>query len=304
MKTKKNFKLITPADKTGLLFVLPFIIGFIWFFALPLLDSLEYTFNIVKVADNESGLEMTFVGLENYKKALQGDAAFLKGLIAQCSSMLVKVLVIMFMSMFCAMLLNDKFPGRLLFRTCLFLPVIFSADIVMRFMSQSGNTNKLNTNDNAFVMMSGNQMTGFVNEIINSFGFLSQYIKEFTKYAGSFFTLVWSMGIQVIIFIIGLKSIPAYLYEVADMEGATKWETFWKITFPLLTPSILLCFVYTIVDHFNSYNNPVIVMIRETLLDGGNFHYSSTQSWFYALIVFAFVLVAYGVLAKRIVRLD
>ena len=171
-------------------------------------------------------------------------------------------------------------------------------------MSESGNTNKLNTNDNSFIMLSGNQMTGFVNEIINSFGFLTKYIKEFTKYAGSFFTLVWSMGIQVIIFIIGLKSIPAYLYEVADMEGATKWETFWKITFPLLTPSVLLCFIYTIIQHFNSYNNKIIVMIRANLLEGGNFHYSSTQSWLYAVIVFAFVLLAYGILAKRIVRLD
>ena len=300
MRIKKKFKLITPADKTGLLFVLPFIIGFIWFFALPLLDSLEYTFNIVKLGTN--GLEMTPVGFENYQKALQGDAAFLKGLIAQCSTMLVKVLVIMFMSMFCALLLNDKFPGRLLFRTCLFLPVIFSADIIMKFMGDSGNTNKLNTNDNAFVMLSGNQMTGFVNEIIDSFGFLSPYIREFTKYAGSFFTLVWGMGIQVIIFIIGLKSIPAYLYEVADMEGATKWETFWKITFPLLTPSILLCFVYTIIDHFNSYNNSIIVMIRENMQ--GTLHYACTQSWFYSLVVFAFVLVAYAILAKRIVRLD
>ena len=119
----------------------------------------------------------------------------------------------------------------------------------------------------------------------------------------TFFNLVWDMGIQIIIFIIGLKSIPPYLYEVANMEGATKWETFWKITFPLLTPSILLCFVYTIVDHFNSYRNAIIVMIRNTL-GGGNFHYSSTQSWIYALIVFAFAILAYAVLAKRIVRLD
>ncbi len=301
MRKDKKLKLITPADKTGWLFVLPFVIGFIWFFALPLIDSLRYTFNIVKVG--EGGLELTPVGWDNYKQALTEDAKFFKGLIEQCSSMIVKVLVVMFMSLFCALLLNDKFPGRLLFRTCLFLPVIFSADIVMQFMSQSGNTNKLNTTDNAFVMLSGDQMTGFVKEIIESFGFLSKYIKEFTKYAGSFFTLVWSMGIQVIIFIIGLKSIPAYLYEVADMEGATKWETFWKITFPLLTPSILLCFVYTIIDHFNSYNNAIIVMIRDTL-NGGNFHYSSTQSWLYAIIVFAFAALSYGVLAKRIVRLD
>ncbi len=300
MRKNKRLKLITPADKTGWLFVLPFVIGVIWFFALPLLDSLQYTFNTVKVG--AGGLELTPVGWDNYIKALQGDAAFLKGLISQCSSMLVKVLVIMFMSVFCALLLNDKFPGRLLFRTCLFLPVIFAADIIMEVLSDAGKINELSHLDSSYVLMSS-EMTGFVKEIIESFGFLSKYIKEFTKYAGSFFTLVWGMGIQVIIFIIGLKSIPAYLYEVADMEGATKWETFWKITFPLLTPSILLCFVYTIIDHFNSYRNTIIEMIR-TNLEAGTIHYASTQSWFYALIVFFCVLVAYGILAKRIVRLD
>ena len=152
MRKNKRLKLITPADKTGWLFVLPFVIGVIWFFALPLLDSLRYTFNTVKVG--AGGLELTPVGWANYIKALTGDAAFLKGLISQCSSMLVKVLVIMFMSMFCALLLNDKFPGRLLFRTCLFLPVIFAADIIMEVLSDAGKVNELNNLDSSYVLMS------------------------------------------------------------------------------------------------------------------------------------------------------
>ena len=174
MRKGKKLKLITPADKTGWLFVLPFAIGFIWFFALPLLDSLQYTFNIVKVG--KDGMDLTFVGWDNYKTALQGDRGFYMGLIEQCTSMIVKVLVIMFMSMFCALLLNDKFPGRLLFRACLFLPVIFAADIIMEMLYGAGQVNEMSKMDSSYVLVS-TEMTGFVKEIIESFGFLSKYIK-------------------------------------------------------------------------------------------------------------------------------
>lgn len=299
MKKSKKIKMITSTDKTGLMFALPFIIGFIWLFFLPLMDSLVYTFNLVKVGEN--GLDLTPIGIQNYKTALTADPDFIKLLVEQCSQMLIKVLVIMFVSMFLALLLNDNFPGRLLFRTILFLPVIFTADIIMDVFSELGNTSHMSNTSSDFMVMSG-EMTGFVNEVIESFGFLSEYIKKFTAYAGQFFDLVWSMGIQIILFIIGLKSIPAYLYEVADMEGATKWETFWKITFPLLTPSILMCFVFTIIDYFNAATNPIVEMIDSNMLV--RIDYACAQSWFYAILVFAFVLIANAIISRKIVRLD
>ncbi|MBQ3491437.1 MAG: sugar ABC transporter permease, partial [Oscillospiraceae bacterium] len=201
-----------------------------------------------------------------------------------------------------ALLLNDEFPGRLFFRTVLFLPVIFMSDrFVTIFNTMLGANGGMGETSNSFLTVS-DEMTGFVAEIINSFGFLSEYIQKFTVYATKFFDLVWGMGIQTIIFIIGLKSIPAYLYEVADMEGATKWETFWKITFPLLTPSILLAFVFTVVDHFNSYNNTIIVSIKEMMLT--RIDYAVTQSWLYAILVFVMVGIGSAVISRKIVRLD
>jgi len=296
---KKRFA-FTPDDKAGLLFVLPFVIGFIWLFFLPLIDSLIYTFNLVKLGDD--GLKLTYIGLENWRTALLGDATFFKGLIGQFSSALIEILVIIFVSMFLALLLNDEFPGRLFFRTVLFLPVIFMSDrFVTIFNTMLGENGGMGQTSNSFMTVS-DEMTGFVAEIINSFGFLSEYIQKFTVYATKFFDLVWSMGIQTIIFIIGLKSIPPYLYEVADMEGATKWETFWKITFPLLTPSILLAFVFTTVDHFNSFNNPIVVNINE-LMDT-RLDYAITQSWLYAILVFVLVGVGAAVISRKIVKLD
>lgn len=300
MKKGKKLKLITPTDTTGWAFVLPFVIGFIFLFAKPVFQSLIYTFNEIKVGEN--GLVLTPVGWENYRYMLFGDAAFIKSLLTVSGEMLIKVLVVMFVSMFLAILLNEKFPGRLLFRTILFLPVIFGADQILSTFSSLGGNSEMSETANTFVVMSG-EASGFVKEIIKSFGFLTPIIEKFTAYAGQLFNLLWSSGIQIILFIIGLQTIPSYLYEVAEMEGATKWETFWKITFPLLTPSILLCLIFTIIDYFNAASNKVVMKIEEYNA-GGLIHYATTLSWFYSILIFAIVVAVNLLLSRRVVKMD
>ncbi len=299
MRLNKHHKLITPTDKIGLMFVLPFIIGFIFLFAKPLVQSLIYTFNRVTVGEN--GLDLEPIGFENYRYLFSKDADFVRKLLTIVAEMAVKILVIMFVSVFLAILLNEKFPGRLLFRTALFLPVIFGADQIMAMFQELGGSSEMTQGSNSFVMISG-EMTGFVSEIINSFGVLTPVIEKFTDYAGKLFDLLWSMGIQIILFIIGLQSIPSYLYEVAEMEGATPWETFWKITFPLLTPSILLCLIYTIIDYFNSNTNPIIQIIDENMIN--RLDYACTQSWAYSVMIFILVIIVNAFLSKKIVTLD
>ena len=299
MKNKKKRTLLTSTDKTGLLFVLPFIIGFIWLFFKPLLESLNYTFNRVTVGSD--GLVLDPIGFENWKYMATTDAAFLKKLVSMSSEMLIQILVIMFISIFLAVLLTDKFHGRLLFRTCLFLPMIFGAAPVLKAFATLGGSSEMSQGTNAFVTMSG-EMSGFINEIISSFGILTPIIEKFTGYAGTLFNLLWSTALQIIIFIIGLQAIPPHLYEVAKMEGATKWETFWKITFPLLTPSMLLCLIYSIVDYFNKSTNPIVVMIEENM--SSRLDYACTQSWAYAVMIFAIVLIVNAILSRKVITLD
>lgn len=86
------------------------------------------------------------------------------------------------------------------------------------------------------------------------------------------------------------------------MEGATKWETFWKITFPLLTPSMLLCLIYSIVDYFNKSTNPIVVMIEENM--SSRLDYACTQSWAYAVMIFAIVLIVNAILSRKVITLD
>ena len=299
MKNKKKRTLLTSTDKTGLLFVLPFIIGFIWLFFKPLLESLNYTFHRVTVGSD--GLVLDPIGFDNWKYMATTDAEFIKKLITMSSEMLIQILVIMFISIFLAVLLTDKFPGRLLFRTCLFLPMIFGAAPVIKAFGTLGGSAEMSQGTNAFVTMSG-EMSGFINEIIDSFGILTPVIEKFTGYAGTLFNLLWSCALQIIIFIIGLQAIPAHLYEVAKMEGATKWETFWKITFPLLTPSMLLCLIYSIVDYFNKSTNSIVVLIEQNMIS--RLDYACTQSWAYAVMIFIVVLIVNAVLSRKVITLD
>lgn len=299
MKKNRTHKILTPTDKTGLLFVLPFIIGFIWLFFMPLLESLNYTFHRVTVGSE--GLILTPIGFENWIYMCTRDSAFLKKLITMSSTMAVEILVIMFISIFLAVLLVDKFPGRVLFRTCLFLPMIFGAAPILAAFSKFGGVKEMASTSNDFVVMTG-EMTGFVNEIISSFGILAPVIEKFTEYAGTLFNLLWKTALQIVIFIIGLQAIPSHLYEVAKMEGATKWETFWKITFPLLTPSILLCLIYSIIDYFNASTNQVVQIIDNYMIS--RLDYACTLSWAYSLLIFLLVIIVNAILSKRVITLD
>ncbi len=299
MMKRKKFTLLTKTDRTGLMFVLPFIIGFIFLFMKPLLESLNYTFNRVSVGTD--GLILEPIGFENWRYMFNDDLAFIKNLLTMSLGMLVEIMVIMFISIFLAVLLVDKFPGRVLFRTCLFLPMIFGAAPILDAFAKLGGSNEMAETSNAFISMSG-EMSGFVEEIISSFGILTPLIKKFTVYAGTLFNLMWSTSLQIIIFIIGLQAIPSQLYEVAKMEGATKWETFWKITFPLLTPSILLCLIYSIIDYFNSSTNPVVMLIDQNMI--GRLDYACAQSWAYSIIIFAIVILVNAIVSRWVITLD
>lgn len=299
MKKIRTHKLLTPTDKTGLMFVLPFLIGFIWLFFKPLLESLNYTFHRVTVGSE--GLVLAPIGFENWIRMCTADSGFLKKLVTMASSMAVEILVIMFISIFLAILLVDKFPGRVLFRTCLFLPMIFGAAPIMEAFAKLGGEAEMASTSNDFVVMTGG-MTGFVNEIIQSFGILAPVIEKFTEYAGTLFNLLWKTALQIVIFVIGLQAIPSYLYEVAKMEGATKWETFWKITFPLLTPSILLCLIYSIIDYFNASTNEVVMLIDRNMIN--RLDYACAQSWAYSVLIFILVIIVNAILSRRVITLD
>jgi len=295
---KKRNKFFTRTDIIGYLFVSPFVIGFIFLLGKPLIQSIIYSFNTVKIVPG--GIELEFIKFENYRKALFGDGAFIRTLLPMFGETLISVVVIVFFSIFLAILLNQEFKGRLIFRTIAFFPVIFASNVTKGIMRQDGLAGALEAKSNEFMIFSQGGVE-FLNELIESFGFGAELIGTLTGYVNNIFNIAWDSGIQIVLFIIGLRAIPSYLYEVCEIEGATKWETFWKITFPMLSPTILLCVVYTLITKFNS-NNEIILMIN------GNrnlrLHYACAQTWIYTVIIFILFSVVYKVISKKTVYFD
>ncbi len=281
---------------TGFMFVLPWFIGFLLFFAAPCFQSLRYSFSKVAVFE---GYACTWVGLENYKELLTGGAAFLKGLISTFTDLLVNVPIVLIFSLFVAVLINRKFVGRGLVRAIFFLPVIVTTGVVMT---------TFNAQSDANAVLEGEVNNGVLFEVANATEFLTSLglnatLTEYmTMVADRIFDVVWDSGIQILLFLAALQGISPSLYEASDVEGATAWETFWLITFPNVAPIILVNIVYTIVDTFSDTDNQVLRQIDSFINASFNFGGAAAASWSFFAVIFAILAVVfliYKILTKN-----
>ena len=113
------------------------------------------------------------------------------------------------------------------------------------------------------------------------------------------FNLTWKSGLQIVLFIAGLQSVSGQLYEAADVEGASAWEKFWKITFPMVMPILIVNLIYTIIDNFTDYGNSVMNYITSIGRDL-DFSYSSALSWIYFIMIGTVIGIVYAIVNKRV----
>lgn len=233
MKNKKK-GIEALRSKYGLIFISPWIIGLCLFFLIPIGKSLYYSFADVRFA--ESGIVTKFAGIENFKYILNADPNYSKNLSASIVKICYSLPVIVIISLILAIILNQKFRGRLFFRGLFFLPVIIATGVVIDilFSVNTGDVSQIGVDEN----VSANMID--FSSIISSLGIPSEFSKYLTNVFNNIFELVWNSGIQTILFISGLQTIPDLLYEVAKVEGCTKWEEFWYITLPMLSKVITL----------------------------------------------------------------
>ena len=291
MKNKKKYRSIEQLkSRYGLMFVSPWIFGFIVFFAFPLIQSILYSFSdVVMTAD---GVKTNFLGIAPYKELLTEDPNFTTNLTSALGTMLYSLPIILLVSMVLALLLNQKFKGRLFFRALYFMPVIIASGVVITLVFNTTSQELTDAGVNA-------TLTNSMFSIEDVVGWLSlpDKIAEYVKLIiNNIFDLLWSCGIQTVLFIAGLQSIPTTLYEASKVEGATKWEEFWFITFPSLGSVMLLVAVYTMVDLFTS-SNITIVSTAYDQMNVGIYDTTSTMLWIYFVVVGAFmgiVLFAYN----------
>lgn len=277
-KLKKSRGIEELKSLWGFMFVLPWIIGLIIFFFIPIVQSLIYSFSSI----NSTGEHLGWVGFDHYRELLKVDPNYTKWLTDSLTEMAYSLPIIIVLSLILAMMLNQKFRSRLFFRALYFLPVIIASGYVMKMI--------FSTTDESLTDMgtSSGMSAGLikVEDLTNAFNF-SKEIAEFISTAiNDIFNLIWSCGIQIVLFLSGLQSIPASLYEASRVEGATKWEEFWFITFPMLSRITLLVGIFTMVELFINERNPLIEQVY-LKIRGAQYDVPSAMIWFYFIIVAA-----------------
>lgn len=260
-------------SKYGLMFVSFWAIGFVLFFLTPLIQSVAYSLSDVVIG----GDSIKFVGLKHFTALLNEDPDYTKNLSSSVSSMVSSLPLILVVSLVLALMLNPKFRGRLFFRALYFLPVIIATGVVMQYISGYGSTSEQisdSVTDNMF------QVSDIMNVLNLPVG-IANYVQPIIS---NIFSLVWQCGIQIVLFIAGLQSIPASLYEASRVEGASKWEDFWFITFPMLSRVTLLVAVFTMIEQFTS-STSAIIKTAYSKMQVGIYDVSSAMLWFYFMIV-------------------
>lgn len=275
---------------SGFMFVLPWFIGFLLFFAYPCFQTLQFSFSRVAVFQQYA---CTWIAFENYAEILTSEATFMQALTNTLSDLAVNVPVVLIFSLFVAVLLNRKFPGRGLVRGIFFLPVIVTTGVVMSTFSSSDSNAAFSGDMNNGILF---QMTD-ASEFLVELGLNETITQYMMNVADRIFDVVWDSGVQILLFLAALQGISPQLYEASSVEGATAWETFWLITFPNVAPIILVNIVYTVVDTYNDPENPVLSQINTLMNVSFNLGGAAAASWTFFLVIFALLGIIFGVYA-------
>ena len=292
--------------RSGYIFVLPFILGLVLVYLPILIDSVWLSFGYLDtVLDPNTGelvSQMKYVGLEYYKLAFEDDA-FLTALLESLQQLLFQVPAIIIFSLFVAVVLNQKMLGRALFRAIFFIPVIISTGLMDSINAQDQMTqDSMDGIDNG--MQSGNEDTSNqiistldVEMIFRSMKLGGQLVDVIVQLVNDIYNIINYSGVQMLIFLAALQSVSPAIYEACRVDGATGWETFWKVTFPMISPMILVNGIYTIIDSFTRRTNPVMVYIDNFVVD---IYHQNTMSWIYFAIVILILAIFAGVASSFI----
>ncbi|MDR1692778.1 MAG: sugar ABC transporter permease [Oscillospiraceae bacterium] len=299
-KKKRGPTLLQRRSISGLLFCSPFIVGFLIYYVRSIFMTFQNAFSHITML--ESGQEeLTFAGFSYFNDAFNIHPSFRQTLTSSMGDMAIDVPLILFFSLFMALMLNQKFRGRTVARAIFFLPVLLnSPSILTALQTAQGTILGGNSPVSTVVMDSMGTTTGVnMDFYLGLLGeaFPTWLLDYITGAVGRISTIVTSSGVQIIIFLAALQSISPSLYEVAKIEGATPYETFWKVTFPMVSPLLITNMVYTVVDSF--VNSDVLALAYRTIFTENNYSLGSVFSIVSMLGVFL-ILGIYGFLASRI----
>lgn len=285
-KAKKMHSMRFYEAMSGYLFILPWVLGFAVLVAYPVIQTLVFSFSTVYI--RPGAIETEFAGFTNFANALVNDTEFTQALSDYIMEIVLYVPVITVVSLIIAMLLNSKLKGTGFFRTIFFLPVIITSGPVISIFIEQG-----------VASFPGVEQLINFDELAAT---LPQFLIDALRFLTSeFIMILWFSGIQILVFMTGLQKMDKGMYEAAKIDGATKWEMFWKITLPALNPTVVLNVVFTVVMQSIFSLNPIIIKIRNdmTKADGGGYGYASAMAWIYFIIMLAVLGIAVLIFKKH-----
>ena len=287
--------------RTGVLFVMPFILGFLVFMVSPLIQSIAMSFSTVRLNPGH-GYELTWNNFYNYNYAMGGDAWFSRRIVEETGRMAINAVATLVLSFVVAVILNQKFKGRTAARAIFFLPVILASGVLPGIESQL-EFNMLQGVSDEIAAQSGVNISAQLQNLLQVSGVGGTIFDTLFQMIDAIYDIVMASGIQIIVFLSGLSAISPSLYEAADVEGCTAWEAFWKITFPMVSPLLLVNAIYTIIDFFMKNDNLVMERINEVF--GRSLYGESTaMSWIYFGVALAFIGIASFVISRVVKQYD
>lgn len=280
----------------GYLFILPFIVGFLAFMVKPLIHSFYMSF--CKVQLGPGYVNTVYSGLTNYIKAFSIDPDFNRMLVEEISRMCLYTVSIIVFSFFVALVLNQKFKGRAFVRAVFFLPVILSSGVMLKvesdIMLSFGVMEEIAKANN------GAGVTTALQSILMTAGIGGSLFEMVFQVVDRIYDIAIASGIQIVIFLSGLQTISQSMYEAAAIEGCTSWESLWKITFPMISPLLLVNWIYTIVDFCMRSDNKVMEKVSETMIVRLDYGFSSAMAWAYFGIIIVIVAVSSYIISKGV----
>ena len=276
--------------RSGYVFVLPFLLGIVLIYLPILIDSLWFSFYASEAA-GAGKYVYVFKGLEYYNYAFTGSPDFVSKLLAGLQQLILEVPAIIIFSLFIAVVLNQKMLGRAAFRAIFFVPVIISTGLM-----DSINGKDIASSEMSGGIDDGSGGSGIINlmQVENLFRDMAvgaDLVKYVVDLVNRIYEIINYSGVQMLIFLAGLQSISDSIYEACRIDGATGWETFWKITFPMISPMILVNAVYTIIDSFTRSSNITMSYIKNV----SDYGQSSAMYWIYFISVMLIIAAVAGV---------
>ncbi len=302
-KRKRSASLDVRKARAGWIFILPFLIGFVLIYLPIIFDSIKYSFHEIKILVG-GGYELEWVGWKNYSDAILVDTSFVTTLVSGLKQLILDIPSIVLFSLFVAIILNQKIAGRAAFRAIFFIPVILTTGLISDI--DAGNTmNEYMGNAEGIDDGSGQESAATeivsvmdVERLFSNMMIGTEIVEYVVSLVNNIFNIINRCGVQMLIFLSGLQSISPAIYESCSIDGASGWETFWKITLPMVSPMILVNTIYTVIDAFTSADNKVMAYISTVYEEANGNVLSSAMSWMYFLVVILIIAAVAGILGS------